>query len=389
VTELKKSEDLKLKISEEGHAYTPGLKVKKSIIIQKFRNLPIKGKVLVKENDKVDFQTKVAEVMMPGEPVVINAAAKLGIPPEDLEKNMVKHINDKVTKGENVCGFNSFFGLWKNWIQSPIDGFVESVSSISGQLILREAPRLVNIDAYIPGKVVKIIEEEGAVIETKGAFIQGIFGLGGEKHGEIKIVVDNPSEKLTENKITPDCKDKIIVGGSLVTLEALKKAVEIGVSGIVTGGVKDVDIESILGYEIGVAITGQEELGFSLIITEGFGEMPMNPRTLELLKEFNGVKAAINGATQIRAGVQRPEIIIPNEKYDVEEAENEFLGGMKVGTPIRIIREPYFGVLGKIASLPVELQTLESETSVRIVEIELEDGKKAIIPRANIEIIEV
>ena len=62
---------------------------------------------------------------------------------------------------------------------------------------------------------------------------------------------------------------------------------------------------------------------------------------------------------------------------------------LDIGAPIRIIREPYFGKLGRVSGLPVELQELETEAKVRVLEVELEDGKKVVLPRANVEIIEV
>jgi len=70
------------------------------------------------------------------------------------------------------------------------------------------------------------------------------------------------------------------------------------------------------------------------------------------------------------------------------EAEDELSSGMKSGTKIRIIRKPYFGALGEVVSLPIELQKVESESSVRVIEIELESGERVIVPRANVEIIE-
>jgi hypothetical protein len=105
------------------------------------------------------------------------------------------------------------------------------------------------------------------------------------------------------------------------------------------------------------------------------------------LKEFEGYSASVNGATQIRAGVLRPEIIIPNEMMEDELGE-ELSQGMVPGTPIRIIRQPYFGAIGKVHSLPVELQRLESESMVRVVKIELDEGEVVTVPRANVEIIE-
>ena len=39
-----------------------------------------------------------------------------------------------------------------------------------------------------------------------------------------------------------------------------------------------------------------------------------------------------------------------------------------LGTPIRIIREPYFGRLGEVAALPSDLQTIPSGAKVRVLE---------------------
>ncbi|GAF91003.1 unnamed protein product, partial [marine sediment metagenome] len=249
-------------------------------------------------------------------------------------------------------------------------------------------PIPVEIEAYIPGKVVKVLPREGAVIETNAALIQGIFGIGGETHGKIKMVVDSPDEKLTADLITSEDKGAVLIGGSLATLDALRKGAEFGVSCIVTGGVRHDDITTLIGEEIGVAITGHEEVGLTLIITEGFGEMRMSQRTFDLLKRFDGYMASVNGATQIRAGVMRPEIIIPHEERLERASSVELAAGMLPGTPVRIIRRPYFGAIGNVVSLPVELQQIQTRSHVRVLEVELEDGRVVTVPRANVEIIE-
>jgi transcription antitermination factor NusG len=87
----------------------------------------------------------------------------------------------------------------------------------------------------------------------------------------------------------------------------------------------------------------------------------------------------------------RPEVIIPlaEEKESVLKSSGQPDGdGVKEGDIIRIIREPYFGKLGKIKSLPSELVKIETEASVRVMEVTLDDGQVITLPRANIEIIE-
>ena len=79
------------------------------------------------------------------------------------------------------------FGLMKSHVESPADGTLESVSTVTGQLILREPPIPVEVSAYVRGRVAEVIAGEGVVIEALGAFLQGIFGVGGETFGPIAV----------------------------------------------------------------------------------------------------------------------------------------------------------------------------------------------------------
>jgi hypothetical protein len=100
----------------------------------------------------------------------------------------------------------------------------------------------------------------------------------------------------------------------------------------------------------------------------------------------------MNGATQIRAGVMRPEVIIPHidslKKRERAHGEVE-AKGLETGAPIRVIRVPYFGKIGKVTALPPELKRMESETMVRVVEVEFDGGERVIVPRANVEKLEL
>jgi hypothetical protein len=228
-------------------------------------------------------------------------------------------------------------------------------------------------------------------VETYCSFIQGIFGIGGETTGIIQVAVKNPGQELTADLVLPEYKDKIIVGGSYVSSSALKKSIELGIKGIVVGGFDDKDLKDLLGYDLGVAITGTEKVGLTLIVTEGFGRINMAKKTFDLLVSRQGKKASISGVTQIRAGVIRPEIIIPDPglKQAISGTEEGWeRGALKEGDQIRIIREPYFGQLARVKSLPNELAKIETESPARILEAEFPDGKTAVIPRANVELIE-
>ena len=374
------------------HAYTPGLKVTEGMIIQKERRLPLEGEVLVKAGTIVKAEDVVAKADLPGNVQLLNVANLLSVSPEEVTGYMLKPVGESVSKDEIIATTKGLFGLFKSQARSPIDGTIEAVSDVTGQVILREPPIPVEVKAYTDGKVTETVPNEGVTVETYGTYIQGIFGIGGETIGNLVVVAKSSSDDLTVEQILPEHRDSILVGGSLVTTDTIHQAIQHGVRGIIAGGIDDADLRELLGYELGVAITGSEKIGITLVITEGFGSIAMAEQTFTLLKAREGMKTSINGATQIRAGVVRPEIVIPlaseatGSRSAAEAGAAE--GILEVGSSVRIIREPYFGRLGRVTEMPVELQDLETEARVRVLRVELADGQQTTLPRANVEAIE-
>jgi hypothetical protein len=372
-------------------AYTPGLRVAERTLVRKRRRLPLPGEVVVEQGDRVEATTVVARTDLPGNVESVNVANRLGIPPEDVGQCMRKKEGDSVEKGEVLAQSKGLFGLFKSTCAAPVTGTVESVSSVTGQVLLREPPLPVEVAAYIDGEVVEVMPREGVVVQTVGTFVQGIFGVGGETHGTLTVVCQGPGDVLEASLISEAHKGMVVVGGSLVTSDAIDKAVRVGAQGIVCGGIDGRDLKDFLGYDHGVAITGSEDKGITVIVTEGFGHIRMAEGTFRLLKSREGCKASINGATQIRAGVIRPEVVIPLDVAEGDLAAAETAAGageLKEGNPVRIIRQPYFGLLGKVVGLPAELQKLETEAMVRVLQVELADGRQVTLPRANVELIE-
>ena len=64
------------------------------------------------------------------------------------------------------------------------------------------------------------------------------------------------------------------------------------------------------------------------------------------------------------------------------------MGRLEIGAPVRVIRDPYFGLIGRVTALPPEPQTLQSGSKARVLEVTFESGEGVIIPRANVELIE-
>jgi hypothetical protein len=373
-----------------GGAYTPGLTVSAQTTIRKVRRLPIKGEVFVKVGDIVEPATILAQAMLPGPLQNVKLAEQLGVPPNEVPEYLLAKVGDMIEKDQPIAQSKGFFGLFKSLINSPVKGTIENISEISGHAQIREPSTPVERTAYIRGKVIEVMPLEGAVIEAEGALVQGIFGIGGERLGDIIIVGDEDKDVLDVSDLSEEMAGKVVICAGGITGAALKKADKIGIIGLIVASLlNDLDLRDYLGFDIGVAITGQESIPLSLILTEGFGNIRMAKRTFELLKSLEGKQASINGTTQIRAGVQRPEIIVPMAHVDEKSAGKGKSGAMelKIGTPIRVIRQPYFGQLGAVVELPPELTVIESGAHVRILKAKLESGEQVIVPRANVEII--
>ncbi len=372
------------------HAYTPGLKVTNRVRHRTRRLLPLPGEVLAEIGSHVQAQDVVAQAFMPGDVSPINLSNALSLPPGDIPDIMTRKEGDVIEVGDVIAVTRGIFGFFKTDYKAKVAGKIETISKVTGQVIVRGEPMPVQVKAYLSGEVVEVLPQEGVAIENEVSLIQGIFGIGGETCGPIRMACESHNDKLTLEKITSEMKGAVVIGGARMTGEAVQRAIEVGAVAVVSGGMDDQDLRQILGYDLGVAITGSEKIGLTLIITEGFGDISMAAKTFELFKTREGDEASVNGSTQIRAGVMRPEIIIPlSESELASETESVHSSGMlDVGTTVRIIRDPWFGLIGSVTGLPTDPTTLGSGSKARVLDVKMESGETVTVPRANVELIE-
>lgn len=373
----------------QSQAYTPGLKVSPDTVWRSRRLLPLPGEVLVKVGDLVDAEQVVARASIPGPVTPIPAARILGISARELAQRLCKPVGSAVQAGEPLARTTGLWGWFVREINSPHSGTLESISEVTGQLMLRGESQNIELKAYLRGKVVEIYPTQGVLIEARGAVIQGILGVGGEQYGKIHVATTSPHEDLTPECLTPDMRESLVIGGRRILQETVLQAQQLGIRGLLAGSMHDRDLKAVLGYELGVAVTGSESLGLTLIITEGFGSVPMSDKTFALFQSLQGRLASMNGATQIRAGVLRPEVVICHDCSNSVSSVSESLlpPSLQTGSWVRLIREPWFGRLGTVINLPPELQPLPSESRARVVEVALDSGEHIVVPRANVEVI--
>ena len=163
--------------------FTPGLKVSEKTLLLKTRRLPIKGDVLVEKGQHVKACDIIARTELPGKIYPINIANQLGVPASRLKESMLKTVGDSIKEGELIAQTKGFMGMFRSESHAFVSGTIQSISPISGEVIIQANPIPVVMDAYIDGLVVEVLENEGCSIQTSACLIQGIFGLGGEVEG--------------------------------------------------------------------------------------------------------------------------------------------------------------------------------------------------------------
>ncbi len=343
---------------------------------------------MVKEGDPVSAEQAVARAYLPGEMLVLRLPEKLGIEAFEAINGLKVQKGRQVEKGELICEHAGLFGLFKSRFVAPASGTIEFISSQTGHVGLRLPARPIEVAAYMGGKIIAVREGKSVTVEARAAFIQGIFGVGGERHGFLRLLDVRNDQVLGRDDIPDDVGGAVLLGGTRPSIDAIRKAAEGGAKGLIVGSVDDRALKSYLGYDLGVALTGDEDIPMTLIVTEGFGMIPLAERIVSLCSGLQGQPVSINGATQVRAGAMRPEIIIASDVETGDAALPAHEEGLHPGSRIRVIRVPYFGSLGTVVELPQQAVKIGTGAFARVLRAELDDGRTVTVPRANVEIID-
>jgi hypothetical protein len=115
----------------------------------------------------------------------------------------------------------------------------------------------------------------------------------------LQVAVEDRTDILTADDIGMGSNNAILVGGAGVSPEALDRATEMKVQGIIVGGMNSSFRE----------LTPAPS--FPIVATEGYGSLPMAPVEFETLKQLEGHEASISGRMGEARDASRPEIIIP------------------------------------------------------------------------------
>jgi hypothetical protein len=341
--------------------------------IRRERMLPVRGEVLVEPGQFLGPSDVVARCSLPGKIRAIDASRALGVRRDRIDRFMRKEEGDPVRAGDLLAAHRGPFASLRRNCRAPGDGEIFTV--YQGLVLMEESATSFELTARMKGQVANIMPELGVVITTVGSLIQGIWGSGGESEGILKVLVDSPQKPLRAHAIDVSCHGALVVGGRILDQKALDQAVEAKVRGIIAGSV-NADLCPLL-----------RTLPFPVMITEGFGALPIAEQIFSLLQSNVGREAMlVTGAEEDRGGT-RPELVIPLQAE--EDVPREELNPMplQVGMQVRVLRAPHLGAWGTVADLPSVPQVVESGARLRVAEVDLGNGEPVLVPLTNLELI--
>jgi hypothetical protein len=127
----------------------------------------------------------------------------------------------------------------------------------------------------------------------------------------------------------------------------------------------------------------------AILLTDGFGDVPMSSRLYAMLEEFIERQATVDAVLPDRwEDVRRPEVFINLPARSGDRPPAPRVGRpFRVGDQVRLTRAPRAGSIGDITNLPKTLQLLDNGLRVLCAQIALVTGESVLVPLANLEIL--
>jgi hypothetical protein len=336
---------------------------------QRTRTLPAPGQVLRRVGDRVAADSPVAETDAPSGYRLVDLDKALGTHVPDMAKVLLKRVGDHVAKGEVLARTGR---LAKAEYLAPVDGQI--VDARGNKVLIEVAAEHIALTAFYPGQVVGLIPERGVRIDVTGALVQGAWAHGSEVWATLDCGAPDGDTPLLADQVTAVRIGTILVGGRSVDREVLALAVQAQVRAIVVGSISS-DMLPVL-----------DDSPISVLVTEGFGDWPMNSQTFQLLQSCAGREACFSPMLRTQWEARRAEVLIPLPA-EGRSRQEEPSPSLAVGSRVRALRAPHENVLGIVIAMPKQPQRLESDIRARGAEVNLDGIGKVFIPFENLELI--
>jgi hypothetical protein len=331
--------------------------------------LPVPGKVLVRQGQKVEPRDVIAEASVAPEHLLLNVSRSLGVAAKKAKSLIQREVGEDISEGDLIAGP---VGLTRRVLRAPVSGRIVLIRD-SKILLQVESPPY-QLRAGFPGVVSDLIADRGAIIETQGALIQGIWGNGRMDFGLVQNKLEAPDSSLSREQLDVSLRGAVVLGGYCDDPKTLRNAAEIPLRGLI--------LSSMSSSLVPLAA----KMPFSVVVLRGFGFRPLDNASYDLLTSNQNRELAVNAARFDRFAGTRPEVIIPlptSENHPHPLETEDYASGQKVRL-IRSSKQDAVGIIERILDQPA---TLPSGLRAVAASVALENEESVVVPLANLEIL--
>jgi hypothetical protein len=332
--------------------------------------LPFAGTVLVRVGQKVTPSEVIAEAEIPSQFHYVDVMRSLGLGnPSQAEKLINRKVGDQVDKNDILVETG---GVFSKVIRSPKAGKI--LSTRGGQILVETATSKVNVSAGFSGTVVETIKDRGAVLETNGVLVQGSWGNGKVGYGQLQIEIEQVESELAAASLGINSRGMVLCAERCSDAHVLELAGNLALGGLILGSISPDLIEQA------------EKISFPIIAIEGFVKSGINDYAKRLITTNAGREVAINAVKWDRWMGERPEIII---SLPADGDAYRTIVEVSPGQLARVHTPPYNGQLAIIMKKMDGMSTLPNRVRTTAVGVKFLSNEKAVIPLANLELIDL
>lgn len=365
-------------------------RIKYNSIVHVKRTLPGTGSLTVKKGQVLQPHDSLGQYILSGGFSTVGISKILGVSPRDGLNYLQKKIGENIYQGELLAFKQGMFS--KKNITAPTDGVLDYYDQNTGDLRLKLSSRKQPLPSGVFGIVDDVdIKRNEVLIKAMVTEIYGLFGSGKERDGFLTII-GGRDQLVSRASITPQLSKHIIVTGSLIYGDTLKKAVGIGISGVISGGLNARDFKSISGSIDSRKRIGTD-VGITLVSTEGFSALPIGEDIFSELLKYDGKFIFISGnspkimlpSLDADSIISVKKVYLPLGKVVVRQPEVSQLT-INIGSKVRLIWPPFMGTQAVVIGIDKTPTKLESGLLTFLITVDL-PSRKIKVPFPNVELI--
>jgi hypothetical protein len=380
-------------------------KVTRNAVVSRLRSFPAVGEPGVSPGTGVQWDTVLGMYASRQRLRFVRVESSGG----EIQATVLVGEGQNVKRGEVVAYYSYLFGLGFTEYTAPCDGEVVSISRMSGGISIKEAP--VQLVSNLPGQVEQVDDALGVWIRSRGDLVTGALGAGFGRSGVLEVKAKGPGGEARPQDVSLKDTGKVIAARKRVTRELLEACLKYRVAGVIGGSIPgevfnwyrdlvgQLDWDEILARywtrelkEKDAVPPPPMEIVPALVVTEGFGDVPMSEEGFGLLLEHAGERVFLDGggAFQSRgagAAESVPCLFVPacDQGRAAGEVGARGLDRLNPGDRVRVLglAEPF--VEATVLEFSEDDIALETSMAVPGVKVQTAFGKTMWVPVFNVE----